>query len=71
MKNQHSDLTLFRIGLLVHLRIIPRADLSSECTHQYYQIDLLYFILTSFFLFLLYGAVVSALRALLHPLRLL
>jgi len=47
-----------------------RADFL-ECTHQCYQIVLLYFILTSFFSFSLYGAVVSALRALLHPPRLL
>jgi len=51
--------------------LIPRTDLPLKCGHQYYQVFLLYLILTSFFFFSLYGAVVSALRALLQPPRLL
>jgi len=45
-----------------------RTDRSLKCACQYYQIDfLLYFIFPSFFS--LYGTVVSALRAWLHPPR--
>jgi len=47
--------------------VICRTDLSLKCAHQYYQLR--YFILASFFS--LHGTVVSALRALLHPPRLL
>jgi len=53
MKNQHSDLTLFRIGLLVHLRIIPRAVQICLQNALISIIRLIYFILFSlaFFFF--------------------
>ena len=46
--------------------LILRADSSLKCAHLYYKIVLLYLILIRFFSFSLLGAVVSALRALLH-----
>jgi len=50
--------------------LILRIDLSLKCSHQYYQI-VFYCILFSLVLFFsLLGAVVSVLRALLHPPRL-
>ena len=52
--------------------LTPRTDLSLKCARQYYQIVFFNFILFSlFFSFSLHGALVRALRALLHPPRLL